>query len=53
VRDFPVAQKAPGKDGYVLSPFSNKLILVRGIPSGTLVPDTSVPATENKSFRVP
>ena len=35
------AQPAPGKPGFVLSPFSKdaKLIDVRNVPSGTRVPD--------------
>ncbi len=51
--DLPTAAKAPGKDGYVLSPYNQKLILVRGIPSGTVVPDPATPASDRKYFRVP
>jgi len=51
--DVPVAHKAPGKEGYVLSPYNNKLILVRGIPSGTVVPDPASPSSARKYFRVP
>ena len=51
--DNPVAQKAPGRDGFVLSPYTNKLILVRGIPSGTTVPDQTCPPAEKKYFVVP
>jgi len=36
-----------------LSPYNQKLILVRGIPSGTVVPDPAYPPSDNKSFRVP
>ena len=50
----PVAHPAPGKAGYVLSPSNNqKLILVRGIPSGTVVPDPASPDSNKKYFRVP
>jgi hypothetical protein len=52
-RDYPTAKKAPGREGFVLSPYNNKLILVRGIPSGTILPDATYPASENKFFRVP
>lgn len=51
--DLPVAAAAPGKAGYVLSPYNHKLILVRGIPSGTVVPDPAYPDSDKKYFRVP
>ncbi len=51
--DLPVATAAPGKPGYVLSPYNHKLILVRTIPSGTVVPDPGYPASDKKFFRVP
>jgi len=47
------ANKAPGRDGYVLSPYTGKLMLVSGIPSGTVVPDQTCPPSEKKFFRVP
>lgn len=50
---YEVAKKAPGKDGFVLSPYNNKLIDVRGIASGTLVQDPTYPKSEKKYFRVP
>lgn len=50
---YEVAKKAPGKDGFVLSPYNNKLIDVRGIASGTLVRDPTYPPSEKKYFRVP
>jgi hypothetical protein len=49
----PVAEPAPGKPGFVLSPFDGKVIDVRGIPAGTLVADPSYPSDEKKYFRVP
>lgn len=49
---IPTAEKAPGKPGYVLSPFTGKLMLVRGIPSGVVVPDQTSPGS-GKKFRVP
>ena len=52
-RNYPTAQKAPGRDGFVLSPYTSKLILVRGIPSGTVVPDQTNPASPRKFFVVP
>jgi hypothetical protein len=51
--DITVANKVPGKEGYVFSPFNNKLIDVRGIPSGTLVSDPTYPESAKKHFRVP
>ncbi|MBN8456421.1 MAG: hypothetical protein J0M04_01050 [Verrucomicrobia bacterium] len=50
---YEVAKKAPGKDGFVLSPYNNKLIDVRGIAPGTLVRDPTYPPSEKKYFRVP
>ena len=47
------AKKAPGRPGYVLSPHTGKLVLVDGIPSGVVVPDTTCPPGEKKFFRVP
>lgn len=47
------ASKAPGRAGYVLSPYTKKLMLVQGIPSGTIVPDQTCPPSEKKFFRVP
>ena len=49
----PVAEPAPGKPGFVLSPFDGKVIDVRGIPAGTLVADPSYSSDEKKYFRVP
>ena len=51
--DYPFGTPVPGKEGYVFSPYNNKLLDVRGIPSGTLVQDTTYPLTEKKYFRVP
>ncbi len=52
-RDYAFAQKVPGKDGFVFSPYNNKVVDVRDIPSGTLVQDPTYPAAEKKYFRVP
>lgn len=51
--EIPVASKVPGRDGYVFSPFNNKLIDVRNIPSGTKVADPTYPESAKKHFRVP
>jgi hypothetical protein len=51
--DYPVANKVPGKDGFVFSPYNNKVVDVRDIPTGTLVQDPTYPASEKKYFRVP
>lgn len=51
--DYPFANKVPGKDGFVFSPYNNKVIDVRDMASGTLVQDPTYPAAEKKYFRVP
>ncbi len=51
--DFQFANKVPGKEGFVFSPYNNKVVDVRDIPSGTLVQDPTYPASEKKYFRVP
>ena len=56
--EYPVASKVPGKEGYVFSPYNNKIISVRDeqdrlIPSGTLVQDPTFPPADKKYFRVP
>jgi hypothetical protein len=52
-RDFAFANKVPGKDGFVFSPYNNKVVDVRDIPSGTLVQDPTYPPADKKYFRVP
>jgi hypothetical protein len=49
----PVAAQLPDRPGFVLSPFNNKLIDVRGLAPGTLVRDPTYPAEERRFFRVP
>jgi hypothetical protein len=51
--DYPFANKVPGKEGFVLSPYNNKVVDVRDMPSGTLAQDPYYPASEKKYFRVP
>jgi len=51
--EIQVARPVPGKPGMVFSPFNNKVIDVKGIPSGRLVADPTYPASEKKHFRVP
>lgn len=51
--DYPFANKVPGKAGFVFSPYNNKVVDVRDIPTGTLVQDPTYPASEKKYFRVP
>jgi hypothetical protein len=52
-REYAFASKVPGKDGFVFSPYNNKIIDVRDMPSGTLVSDPTYPESEKKYFRVP
>lgn len=51
--DYEYAMKAPGKEGFVLSPYNKKLIDVRGFAKGSLAQDPTYPASEKKYFRVP
>ena len=51
--NYPFANKVPGKEGFVFSPYNNKVVDVRGIPTGTLVADPTYAASEKKYFRVP
>ena len=51
--EFPTAQALPDREGFVLSPYNNKIIDVRGIQSGTLVADPGFPPDEKKFFRIP
>jgi len=51
--EYKVAKPVPGKTGFVFSPFNNKVIDVKDIPSGRLVADPTYPASEKKYFRVP
>ncbi len=52
-REYDVANKVPGKEGFVFSPYNNKIVDVRDIPTGTLVQDPTFPAADKKYFRVP
>ena len=52
-KDYPFANSVPGKEGFVFSPYNNKVVDVRDIPSGTLVQDPTYPQSEKKYFRVP
>lgn len=49
----PVAIPVPGKDGFVFSPYNNKVIDVKGFAPGALVADPTYPMSERKFFRVP
>lgn len=56
--DYPVAKKVLGREGFVYSPYNNKIISVRDeqdrlLPSGTLVADPTFDESEKKYFRVP
>lgn len=52
-KDYAFANPVPGKEGFVFSPYNQRLVDVRDIPSGTLVQDPTYPASEKKYFRVP
>jgi hypothetical protein len=51
--DYSVANKVPGKEGFVFSPYNNKVIDVRDMPSGTLVQDPTYTGAGKGYFRVP
>ena len=52
-KEFAFANKVPGKEGFVFSPYNNKVVDVRDIPTGTLVQDPTYPPADKKYFRVP
>jgi len=52
-KDYPFANPVPGKEGFVFSPYNNKVVDVRDIPSGQLVQDPTYPQSDKKYFRVP
>lgn len=49
----PAAEAVPDKPGFVFSPYNNKIIDVREMPSGMLVSDPTFRPSEKKFFRVP
>jgi len=50
---LPVAKAVAGQPGFVLSPFSNKIVDVRGLPAGTRVLDPNYPKEQRRYFRLP
>lgn len=50
---IPTAKPIEGQPGFVFSPYNDKVVDVRGMPSGMLVADPTFPASEKKHFRVP
>ena len=51
-RTHPFGLVLPGKAGYILNPYTNSIVDVRGLPAGTLVRDPRDPV-KNRAFRVP
>lgn len=51
--DYAFANKVPGKEGFVFSPYNNKVVDVRDIPTGTLVQDPTYTGAGKGYFRVP
>ncbi len=51
-KNYPFALVLPGRDGYVLNPYTNSIVDVRGLRAGTLVRDPRDPG-RNRAFRVP
>lgn len=50
---YPTATPLPDKPGFVYSPYNNKVVDIRDIPSGTLVADPHFQPSEKKFFRAP
>ncbi len=50
---YPTAAKVPNKNGFVLSPYTQKILDVRSIPSGKLVSDPDYPKSSKKFFYIP
>ena len=53
VAKYPTAVKVPGREGFVTSPYSGKVMDVRSIPSGKLVSDPDYPKSSKKFFYIP
>lgn len=51
--EYKFASKVPGKEGFVFSPYNNKVVDVRDIPTGTLVQDPTYTGEGKGYFRVP
>ncbi len=51
--EYVFASKVPNKEGFVFSPYNNKIVDVRDIPSGTLVQDPTYTGAGKGYFRVP
>jgi len=51
--EVPLAQPIPGRDGYVFSPYGNRVVDCRGLASGTLVYDPYDTEEPRRKFRVP
>lgn len=51
-KNQPFAVVLPGKPGYVLNPYTNSIVDVRGLRAGTLVRDPRDPVN-SRAFRVP
>ena len=51
--EIPFGKVIPGREGYVLSPYHNKVVDVQGIKSGTLVFDPYDMEGKKRKFRVP
>jgi hypothetical protein len=49
----PNAQPIPGRDGFVFSPYGNRVVDCRGLTSGTLVYDPYDTEEPRRKFRVP
>ncbi len=51
-KNHPFGMVLPGRPGYILNPYTNTIVDVRGLPVGTLVRDPRDPV-KRRAFRVP
>lgn len=51
--EIPYAQAVPGREGFVISPYHNKVVDCQGLKRDTLVFDPYDTAEPRRKFRVP
>ena len=49
----PVAKPVPGKEGFVFSPYDNKIVDASGIEPGEVIKDPGSPEGEARFFKLP
>lgn len=53
VDGYPLANRVPGRRGYVFNPYTQNMVDVEGIPQLTKVMDPDDPEREKHVFRIP